>query len=218
MSLKRRIICKLLIEGAQLVKYKRFTESRRVAGDPISTIKIMTDQTLDEFYICDIGTLQPGLVRAMTEDLMMPITAGGGIHRLAQVCELIRECGVDKVVVKDADLADDVAVKFGRQAVVWAFDYGGDAPFFDVPDAAGEVHLTSIDRDGMGTGFDLGALRYPYKVPVVIAGGCGKLSHVRDAFAAGADAAAVSSMFIFSDKSPIKLRSWLISEGCEVRG
>jgi cyclase len=77
--------------------------------------------------------------------------------------------------------------------------------------------LTDVDRDGMGTGFDLEVLKREWSVPVVLAGGCGKLDHVLQAFNAGADGVAISSMFIFSDKSPIKLRSWLVSEGCNVR-
>ena len=77
--------------------------------------------------------------------------------------------------------------------------------------------LTDIDRDGMGTGFDLEVLKRQWDVPVVIAGGCGKLDHALQAFNAGANGVAISSMFFFTDKSPIKLRSWLVSEGALVR-
>jgi imidazole glycerol-phosphate synthase subunit HisF len=100
--------------------------------------------------------------------------------------------------------------------VVWPIDYHT-LCVEDVPDYAGEVLLTDIDRDGMGKGFDLDVLKRRWNVPVVIAGGCGKLDHVKQAFNAGADGVAISSMFFFSDKSPIKLRSWLVSEGATVR-
>jgi cyclase len=63
----------------------------------------------------------------------------------------------------------------------------------------------------------LDVLKQRWDVPVIIAGGCGKLDHALQAFNAGADAVAISSMFFFSDKSPIKLRSWLVSEGATVR-
>lgn len=214
--LTQRIICKLLLENGQLVKYKNFTESRRLAGDPVATMGTLEDQKLDEFYLCDTGVIDPELVARMTERVFAPVTAAGSIKTMAQVDDLIRNSGVDKVVVHPS-IGQAVAEKYGRQAVVYTIDYGGDAPFFEIPDWAGEVILTSVDRDGCGGGFDLGALRFPYEIPVVVAGGCGKLAHVRDAFAAGASGCAVSSMFFFSDKSPIKLRSWLLSEGCNVR-
>lgn len=215
--LKRRIIAKLLIEDGALVKYKNFTQSKRMAGNPVSTARILEDQRVDEFIICDVGVINPALVRDMTAELFTPVTAAGGIKTMAQVDELIRDCGVDKVVITNDMFAAEVAEKYGNQAVVWDVTYDEDAAFFHVPECAGEVMLTSVERDGRGTGFDLAALRFPWAVPVVLAGGCGKLSHVRDAFAAGADGCAVSSMFFFSDKSPVKLRSWLVSEGCQVR-
>lgn len=220
--LKRRLIAKLLLEhepsvGTLAVKYRRFTEQRRIVGDPVSVMRTLSDQTLDEFIICDVGVISPSLVRDMTDLVHTPVTAAGGIHSVWQVDELIRDCGVDKVVLKDPVVALAVAQKYGQQAVVWPLDYHGTAPQPVIPEWAGEVLLTSIDRDGTGVGFDLDALRYVYKIPVVIAGGCGRLAHVRDAFAAGADGAVVSSMFAFTDKSPIKLRSWLVSEGAAVR-
>lgn len=214
---QHRIICKLLVENQTLVKYKRFTESKRIVGNPVSTVMILRDMVLDEFFICDLGYADPAFIRTMTDELFSPVTVAGSIKTMAHVDALIREAGADKVVLKDIALAEAVADKYGRQAVVWAFDYGGDAPFFDVPDCVGEIMLTSVDRDGCGVGYDLGALRFPYDVPVVIAGGCGKLAHVKDAMDAGADGVVVSSMFAFTDKSPIKLRSWLVSEGCDVR-
>lgn len=214
--LKRRIIAKLLVENGVLVKYRQFTQGRRIAGNPVSTARILEDQKVDEFLICDMGVIDPALVRLMTAELFTPVTVAGGIHTIEQVDALIQDCGADKVVVKSLTLAEMIAHKYGCQAVVWAIDYRG--AFAGVaPDCAGEALLTSVDRDGMGSGYDLDALVALWTVPVVLAGGCGKLSHARDAFAAGADGCAVSSMFMFSDKSPVKLRSWLVSEGCQVR-
>lgn len=215
--LRRRIIAKLLVENGVLVKYRQFTEGRRIVGDPVSTARILEDQRVDEFYICDIGIIYPALVRAMTDALLTPVTVAGSIRTVDQAMHLIQECGADKVVVRDIQVAEQLARRLGAQSVVWSLDYCGDAPYFDVPDCVGEVILTSVDRDGTGTGLDTAALRFPYRVPVVIAGGCGRLNHVKQAFDAGADGVAVASMFAFSDKSPVKLRSWLASEGCNVR-
>ena len=219
--LKQRIICKLLIEsvnGAHVaVKYKRFTESRRIVGDPVALMKTLEDQVLDEFYVCFLGPVDFALLERMTDSAFCPVTAAGSIHDMDTVGRLIRDCGVDKVVVKDDRLGWKVAEKYGAQAAVFPVDYTGRLARGLAPDWAGELLLTSIDRDGMGTGYDLDALRGTYRIPVVLAGGCGKLVHVKDALAAGADGVAVSSMFAFSDKSPVKLRSWLKSEGANVR-
>jgi len=217
--LKRRIISKLLVDtdGKTLVKFKRFTEGKRIVGNPVSTMKILSDMNLDEFNITFLGAADPVLVREMTADVFTPVTVAGSIKTMDVVDRLIGDSGADKVVITDADFAEKVAAKYGNQAVVWDVSYDEDAAFFHVPDCAGEVMLTSIERDGTGVGFDLAALRFPWTVPVVLAGGCGRLSHVKDAMDAGADAVAVASMFAFTDKSPIKLRSWLVSEGAKVR-
>lgn len=215
--LKRRLIAKLLVDpSGVLVKFRHFTEARRVAGNPVSTARILEDQRVDEFNLTFIDVADPGLVRQMTTELFTPVTVAGSIRTVEQVDVLIQESGADKVVVKSLTLAEMVARKYGNQAVVWPIDYR-DVCTSVAPDCAGEVLLTSIDRDGMGCGFDLAALGLGWKVPVVLAGGCGRLSHVKAAFDAGADAVGISSMFFFSDKSPIKLRSYLISEGLNIR-
>ena len=214
--LKRRIIAKFLIEDGKLVKYKQFTNAKRLAGNPVTTARTYEDQRVDEMYFCDLGVIDPAMIRNVTADVFTPVTVAGSIHSMGQVNELIQNCGADKVVVKDRELAEAVAKKYGNQAVVWPIDYHT-LCVEDVPDCAGEVILTDIDRDGMGKGFDLDVLKRQWNVPVVIAGGCGKLDHALQALNAGADGIAISSMFFFSDKSPIKLRSWLVSEGATVR-
>ena len=216
MGLKRRIIAKFLIEDGRLVKFKQFTNAKRLAGNVVSTARTYEDLCVDEMYFCDLGVIDPAMIRDVTANVFTPVTVAGSIHSMGQVDELIQDSGADKVVVKDPRLAEQVAQKYGQQAVVWPIDYHT-LCVEDVPDYAGEVLLTDIDRDGMGKGFDLDVLKRQWNVPVVIAGGCGKLDHVKQAFAAGADGIAISSMFFFSDKSPIKLRSWLVSEGATVR-
>ena len=214
--LKRRIIAKFLIEDGKLVKYRQFTNAKRLAGNPVSTARTYEDQRVDEMYFCDLGVIDPAMIRDVTADVFTPVTVAGSIHSMGQVNELIQNSGVDKVVIKDLPLAEQVATKYGRQAMVWPIDYHT-LCVEDVPDCAGEVLLTDIDRDGMGKGFDLDVLKRQWNVPVVIAGGCGKLDHVKQALNAGANGVAISSMFFFTDKSPIKLRSWLVSEGATVR-
>ena len=214
--LTKRIVVKLLVEGQQLVKYRKFTERKRIAGDPVSTVGVLEDTKLDEFYICALNTISPDMVKSMTDKIYTPVTAAGSIHCIEQVDQLIKGSGVDKVVIKRLKLAEEVAKRYGSQAVIKAIDYHNEC-VEDVPDCYGEVILTSIDRDGMGTGFDLKALKRKWRIPVILAGGCGALFHVKEAFDAGADGVCISSMFFFSDKNPIKLRSWLISSGVNVR-
>jgi imidazole glycerol-phosphate synthase subunit HisF len=217
MALTHRIIAKILIQDRVAVKFKRFTESRRIVGDPISTARILEDQNVDEFFICDLGKADPEYMAEIVHPIFCPVTIAGSIHSMDHVAALFRDGGADKVVVKDIDLAENVAAKWGKQAVVYPIDYRGDAGVFAVPECAGELLLTSIDRDGTSAGYDLGALSARYSVPIILAGGCGKLSHVKAAFDGGAMSVAVSSMFAFTDKSPVKLRTWLASEGVNVR-
>ena len=214
--LSRRIIAKFLIENGKLVKYKQFTNAKRLAGNLMSTARTYEDQRVDEMYFCATGLIDPAMIRDVTANVFTPVTVAGSIYSMRQVDELIQDSGADKVVVKDIELGKAVSQKYGRQSVVWPIDYHTKC-VDDVPDCAGEVLLTDIDRDGMGRGFDLDVLKRAWHVPVVIAGGCGKLNHALQAFNAGADGVAISSMFFFTDKSPIKLRSWLVSEGATVR-
>lgn len=217
MPLSQRLIAKLLIEDGVAVKYRRFTEDRRIVGDPVALMKTLEDQVLDEFNITFLGDVDPVLLARMTESAFCPVTVAGSIRTLDTVHRLIRECGVEKIVTRRDDLGWDVAAAYGAQAAVFPVDYTGALGGVAVPAWAGEVLLTSIDRDGTGAGFDLDSIRREYKVPVVVAGGCGKLVHVKEALEAGASGVCVSSMFAFSDKSPVKLRTWLVSQGCDVR-
>jgi imidazole glycerol-phosphate synthase subunit HisF len=124
----------------------------------VSTARTYEDLCVDEMYFCDLGVIDPAMIRDVTANVFTPVTVAGSIHSMGQVDELIQDSGADKVVVKDPRLAEQVAQKYGRQAVVWPIDYHT-LCVEDVPDYAGEVLLTDIDRDGMGKGFDLDVLK-----------------------------------------------------------
>src|SRR5882672_4928187 len=84
----------------------------------------------------------------------------------------------------------------------------------------GEIILCSIDRDGTMSGFDLdmiSVLAERLEVPLIASSGAGSLQDCRSAFEAGASAITISSMFLFTDHSPIKVRSYLASNGVNVR-
>lgn len=218
MPLRRRIICKLLFDhDGTLVKYRQFTRDKRIVGNPKSTLAVLADQRLDEFCLTFLGDVDCELVRSITGSVFTPVSVAGGVRSRCVVDTLIRECCVDRVITRCDETGRYIREHYGQQAAVWPVTYTGTCVQQDVPDWAGEVILASVDRDGMMHGMDIEACRLDWPVPVTLSGGVGKLTHVKDAFAAGADGVAVSSMFAFTDKSPIKLRSWLVSEGANVR-
>lgn len=217
MAVKNRIIAKVLIEDGVAVKYTQFHHNKRIVGDPVATVRTLEDARVDEFYFCFLGRVDTSLVREMTRPVFTPVGVAGSIDSMDTVRELITDCGVEKVVTRVDKIGWEIAAAFGVQAVAWPLDYHGDGVMPVVPEWAGEVIATSIDRDGMMGGCDVGVLRFLWERPVVIAGGVGKLSHVKDAMDAGASGVAVASMFSFSSRTPVQLRSYLLNNGVNVR-
>ena len=187
-----------------------------------------------------------GAVREAAAEIFMPFTAGGGVRSLDDVNALLR-AGADKVAVTTAaaespSFIREAASAFGDQCITVGIDYrrtgpdrreifthgGRSARGLDPIEFAlrmqdahcGEVLFSSIDHDGAMTGYDLDFIERAadaLDVPLIASGGCGSLEHCRQAFQTGASAIAISSMFLFSDNSPIKVRSYLRSQGLEVR-
>jgi cyclase len=250
--LKQRIIPKFLLRNGRLVKYVRFTEQEREAGNPVSTARVYNDYGVDEFIILDIVPSAESrrnvlaMIAQMSEQIFMPFTVGGGIRDLAHINDLLR-AGADKVAVNSHALEKpsfvrEAAQAFGDQCITVSIDYrqvspkvfrvfangGRDATGHDPVEWAkrmqdhncGEILITSIDRDGTMSGYDVemvARLNAALDIPLVVSGGCGGLQHCIDAFGAGASAVAISSLFLFTDHSPIKLRSHLVSNGINVR-
>lgn len=186
------------------------------------------------------------IVKTISEEIFMPFTVGGGVASLDDINALLR-AGADKVsinshAVRDPSFVAEAARAFGGQCITVSIDCKEVSPgvsrvFIDggrektnhhpvdwalrMQDSnCGEILLTSIDRDGMMSGYDvdmIARLDEQLDVPLVVSGGCGGLQHCIDAFAAGASAVAISSLFLFTDHSPIKLRSHLVSNGINVR-
>ncbi len=185
------------------------------------------------------------IIERVSEEVFQPFTVGGGITTLAQI-EALLASGADKVAINSAAVADpgfvtQAASKFGNQCIVVSVDYreedgrkrvwsrcGSEAAGHDavewalrMQDAhAGEILMTSIDRDGMMTGYDLdmiAALADRLDIPLIASSGAGTLDHCKAALDAGASAITISSMFIFTDHSPIKVRTYLATNGVHVR-
>ncbi len=186
------------------------------------------------------------IIERVSEEVFMPFTVGGGIRNLRQIADLLRS-GADKVSINTAAIENpgfirEAASRFGNQCIVVSIDYQRDADgkqrvvshcgtestpraplewALRMQDAhAGEIMLCSIDRDGTMDGYDLDLIAEAAQrldVPLIASSGAGTLQHCREAFAAGADAITISSMFLFTDHSPIKVRSYLATNGVSVR-
>ena len=191
-------------------------------------------------------TMKEVIARA-SEQVFIPLTVGGGI-RTVEDFRTILSCGADKIgvnsaAVKNPTLITDAAMKFGRQCVVVAVDAKrNSAGRYDVYinggrvktdlDAidwivraeqlgAGEILLTSIDRDGTQEGYELSLTRQAAEavnIPVIASGGAGSKEHFYDVLTAGkADAALAASLFHYCMIKMNELKEYLNGRGVPVR-
>jgi imidazole glycerol-phosphate synthase subunit HisF len=185
-------------------------------------------------------------IRRVAAELFIPLTVGGGI-RTEEDAEAALDSGADKVALNSAALADPtlltrLAARYGSQAVVVAIDAKRQDDRYEVyarsgrdrtpreavewaaeamARGAGEVLLTSIDRDGTRSGFDCeltAAVSTAVSIPVIASGGAGTFEHFHDVFTAGrADAALAASVFHFSEHAVAELKAFLRDRGVPVR-
>jgi len=185
------------------------------------------------------------LARRTADNVFVPFTIGGGI-RSASDAQAVLDAGADKVSINSAavarpELVDELANVFGAQCVVLAVDArrsgeswevfvaGGRTPTGrdavewireGVERGAGEILLTSMDRDGTKDGYDLeltSAVASAVSVPVIASGGAGDLSHLVDALHAGADAALAASIFHYREFSIADAHEAIAAAGIPVR-
>jgi cyclase len=186
------------------------------------------------------------LARRTADDVFVPFTIGGGIRSVADA-QAVLDAGADKVSINSAalgrpELIDELARTFGAQCVVLAIDAkarGGDGWEAYVAggrtatgrDAvawaregsergAGEILLTSMDRDGTNAGYDLAlttAVAEVVSVPVIASGGAGELEHLSAAVRAGADAVLCASIFHYGDHTVAEVKDHLSAAGVAVR-
>jgi cyclase len=188
------------------------------------------------------------LARRTADNVFVPFTIGGGLRSVADA-QAVLDAGADKVSVNSAavarpELIDELANVFGAQCVVLAIDArrgtdplrawevhvagGRTATGLDavawaregVERGAGEILLTSMDRDGTNAGYDLELTRAVSEavgVPVIASGGAGTLDHLVEALDAGADAALVASLFHFGHASIAEAKDALTRAGIPVR-
>jgi cyclase len=187
------------------------------------------------------------LARRAADDVFVPFTIGGGV-RTVDDAHAVLGAGADKVSVNSAavarpDLIDEMARVFGAQCVVLAIDAkrragggfevyvaggrtatGRDAVAWareGVARGAGEILLTSMDRDGTQDGYDLEltrAISSSVDVPVIASGGAGEPRHLIEAFSAGADAVLCASIFHYGAYRISDVKAALRDAGIAVRG
>jgi imidazole glycerol-phosphate synthase subunit HisF len=249
--LARRLIACLDVSHGQVVKGVNFEGltiagdpvalARRYNDEGIDELAVLDVSATLEGRLAFIDT-----IAAIARELFIPLTAGGGIRSLENARAVI-DAGADKVSINSAALADPALISaisdsYGSQATVVAIDAqstpggyevisrAGTAPTGRTPWqwaceaarlGAGEILLTSIDRDGTRQGFDCRLTsqvsgRVP--IPVIASGGAGTYEHFADVFTDGrADAALAASVFHFQDHSIASLKHWLSSRGIPMR-
>ena len=189
-------------------------------------------------------------VERMAGEVFIPLTVGGGVREIADIRNLLN-AGADKVAINSAaifnpDFVGEAAQRFGRQCIVVAIDakqvewgenprweiftHGGRKPtgidaigwakkMTDL--GAGEILLTSMDRDGTKNGFDLdltSRVSDSISVPVIASGGVGNLQHLADGVTLGkADAVLAASIFHFSEHSVLEAKQFMAEQGINVR-
>jgi imidazole glycerol-phosphate synthase subunit HisF len=185
------------------------------------------------------------VVARTADQVFTPLTVGGGVRSIADA-ERLLEAGADKIAVNTAairtpELVTACAARFGSQAIVVAVDakrrdagwevysHGGRTP--EGLDAlvwcrrvaelgAGELLLTSMDRDGTGTGYDtelITSIASSVTIPVIASGGVGKLAHLAGGLEAGADAVLAASIFHFGQHTIGEAKTYLASRGIAIR-
>ncbi|MFZ2432267.1 MAG: imidazole glycerol phosphate synthase subunit HisF [Lutibacter sp.] len=249
--LTKRIIPCLDIKNGRTVKGVNFVDLRD-AGDPVELAAIYAQSGADELVFLDISATEEKrktlaeLVMRVAEKVNIPFTVGGGISSVEDV-ELLLNSGADKVsinssAVKNPQLINELAAKFGSQCIVVAIDakqidgewmvhlVGGKIPtdikLFDWAKeveqrGAGEILFTSMDHDGTKNGFAneaLAKLGTLVNIPIIASGGAGNMQHFVDAFIDGkADAALAASVFHFKEIDIVDLKRELKNNNIAIR-
>lgn len=249
--LRTRIIPKLLLLNGRTVKGRRFEDMRDTGNPVTNARIYDAQGVDELIFLDIEATgssrgLLFDTIAKTAEQVFMPFCVGGGVRSLDDIKSLLR-AGADKIAINTAavenpHLVSDGAKTFGRQCIVASIDFrrkGDRAIVFthggktdtglDVlthavgmaESGAGEILLTSIDRDGSMEGYDLEITRRvtnAVDIPVIASGGPGTLQHLVEAVEeAGVSAVAVGSLFHFTDQSPIKARSFMATAGVPVR-
>ncbi|MBI4845862.1 MAG: imidazole glycerol phosphate synthase subunit HisF [Candidatus Omnitrophica bacterium] len=245
--LAKRIIPCLDVKDGRVVKGINFLNLKD-AGDPVEQAALYSREGADEVVFLDITASDEhrktmlDVVRRTAEEVFIPFTVGGGIRSLEDI-ELILRHGADKISLNTAaalsqrsnssahQLMSSRANSHPLSKLSWeVYIYGGKQPAgIDVIEwvkrveklGAGEILLTSMDRDGTQIGYDIEltrAVSEAIKIPVIASGGAGTLEHLYDALSQGkADAVLAASIFHYGTYTIKQTKNYLIKKGLNVR-
>ena len=214
--LAKRVIPCMDVKDGRVVKGVNFVNLRD-AGDPIELAQRYDEERADEVIFLDITATSDDrattvdLASRASEQLHLPYCVGGGFRSVADIRTMIA-AGADKVSVNSAAVADpslitSAAAAFGSQEAARC--------------GAGEILLTSMDRDGSRDGFDCALTRAVARavdIPVIASGGVGKLEHFAQGVIEGeADAVLAASVFHFGELSVRQVKEHMRAQGIPVR-
>jgi cyclase len=248
--LAKRIIACLDVRDGRVVKGRQFVELRDAGDPVRCALRYRDEGIDEIVVLDVSATLESRLanrrtIEAIAASLDVPLTVGGGVRVIDDVARLL-DAGADKVAINSAaldrpELLSDAAARFGSQCVVISIDArrAGDGYAIATHSAsraverdpvtwareaaergAGEVLLTSIDRDGGRAGFDLElvrAVRDAVGIPVVASGGASTPQSFADVLLAGADAALGASIFHDGDATGRDVKAACSASGIVVR-
>jgi cyclase len=248
--LARRIIPCLDVAGGRVVKGIHFDSLRDAGDPVAQAARYDADGAdelvfLDISATPEARRITHEMVSRVAEAIFIPFTVGGGIRSVQDAGAVLR-AGADKIAVntaaaRDPALVSRLAESFGSQCVVVAVDVkrisgrltvmvngGREETGLEAVEwcrrlegfGAGEILLTSVDRDGTGQGYDLPLLRQvtaAVRLPVIASGGAGRLEHLADALEAGAHGVLAATIFHFQESSVPRARAYLRERGYPVR-
>ncbi len=245
-----RIIPRLDIKSPNLVKGIQLEGLRVMGDPAEHALRYYSDGADELLYVDIVASLYERnslseLVGKTASRIFVPLTVGGGIRTLEDFATMFRS-GADKMAINTGAVRDPTIITrasraYGAQAVVLSIeakrqgksweaytDNGREHTDLDVLDwckkavdlGAGEILLTSVDREGTRKGFDLdliAAVSRSVPVPIIACGGAGSVDHIAAAIDAGADAVAVATLLHYKDFSISSLKAALRSRGYSVR-
>ncbi len=249
--LKKRIVPVLLLRNGRVVKGVQFASYRDTGSPRTAVRIYSAQDADELVFLDIQGSIASRkalveVVRDAAKECFMPLAAGGGIESLEEVRDLL-SAGADKVVVTTSGVTQPgliraIADQYGSQCVIGGVDYragpsgprvwircGTEVTEIDplqhakelVNQGAGELLLTSIDRDGTMQGYDLelaASVAASVSVPLIVSGGAGNFLHLAELLLqTQASAAACASLFHFGDNTPIRARSYLRNLGIPMR-